>query len=317
MNANSAKAPPLAGKSRIWLRMAIVLLAAVLAVAVPLLVLHLYQQPATSTNSQGSTGPQSFSVTANAVLSLKEQSGDVSVYPSNNSIITVRPRKHGTVVAPSSQSVRILYSQTTSAQGNEQITVTTDPWFSDTDFYITIPATTVVQIALTDGSIDVHTGHGLTANTSSGSIEVDSIQGPAKVSTTSGDVTAENITGPLTIADQSGSLHLQQIKGPVQATTVSGDVTAQDAMLSGQSVLRTQNGSVHFYGSLDPHGSYRLQTTSGDVDATLPANAAFSLSASTVSGTVQNDFGANVVGSAPRAQIFMQTRNGSIAIIKV
>lgn len=314
MSANSAKIPFLTGRTRIWLRVAIIVLAAVLAVAVPLLVLHLYQQPAAGAN--GGTGPQSFSVGANAVLSLKEQGGDVSVYPSNNSVITVRPRKHGTVVAPSPQSVRILYSQTVNAQGHEQINVTTDPWFSDTDFYVTIPATTVVQITLTDGSIDVHAGHGLTASTSSGSIEVDSIQGPTTVSTASGDVTAENITGPLTIADQSGSLHLQQIKGQVQATTASGDVTAQDATLSGQSVLRTQNGSVHFYGSLDPRGSYRLQTTAGDVDATLPTNAAFSLDASTTSGSVQNDFGASVVGGTPRAQLFMHTQNGSIAVIK-
>lgn len=313
MNTNTIKTPFFRDRTRVWLLIIIVLLASVLAVVVPLALLHLYQPPANSPSSR----PRSFSVGANAVLSIKEQGGDISVYPSHNNTITVQPRNHGTAVAPDSQNVRILYDRISNAQGNEQINVTTDPWFSNTDFYVTVPDATLVQIAITAGSIDVHAGHGLTASTSSGSIELDSIQGSTTVSTDSGDVTAEGIAGPLAIDDQSGSLRLQQITGRVQATTVSGDVTVQSSVLSGQSVLRTENGSVHFYGSLDPNGSYTLQTISGDVDATLPDNAAFSLNASTSSGRVQNDFGANIVGSAPRAQLVMHTQNGSIAIMKV
>lgn len=79
---------------------------------------------------------------------------------------------------------------------------------------------------------------------------------------------------------------------------------------------KTQNGSVRFDGSIDPRGSYTMNTTSGDVDLTLPDNAAFALSATTASGNVENAFGGSVVGTAPRAQLSLHTRNGSIAVVK-
>jgi len=276
------------------------------------------QTPANGSNGNFSgTGPQSFSVGPDAQLIVKEQSGNISVFPGSGNTIAVEPRNHGTLVAPNPQNVRILYSRTLNPRGNDQITISTDPWFSNTDFFITIPETTVVQIAINAGSIDVHAGRGLSALTGSGSIALDNIQGPTHVGTDSGDVTATAITGSLTIAAQSGSIRMQGIKGQVQATTVSGDVVARNSALSGQSILQTQNGSVRFDGSIDPQGSYRMQTTSGDVDATLPADSAFSLDASTNSGTVQNAFGGNVVGNTPHAQLSMQTQNGSINIIKV
>lgn len=312
---NATQAPFLRSKRRVWILVMILLVAAVLAVVIPLALLHAYQQN-TNTPTANGTSPQSFSVGSNALLSIKEQGGNISIFPSHTNTITVEPRTHGTVVAPDPRQVRILYTRTLNAQGHDQINVTTDPWFSNTDFYITIPDSTLVQITINSGNIDVHAGHGLTASTSSGSIELDSIQGPTSAHTDSGDVTANTITGPLTIEAQSGSLRMQHITGQVQATTSSGDITASDSTLSGQSVLHTQNGSIRFSGSLDPRGSYSLQTTSGDVEATLPADAAFSLDAATTSGTIQNAFGSTVVGTAPRAQLSMHTQNGSIMLLE-
>jgi DUF4097 and DUF4098 domain-containing protein YvlB len=255
-------------------------------------------------------------VGSHALLSVKEQSGNISVFPSHTNVITVTPRKGGTTLAPDAGHVRILYNRSINAQGQDQISVTTDPWFSNTDFFIEIPDTTLVQIALNAGSIDVHTGGGLTANTGSGGIALENIQGPTNVHTDSGDVTVNNLVGPLTITASSGSLRMHGINGQVNARTWSGDVIADNALLKGRSLLQTQNGSVRFAGTIEPGGSYSMQTTSGDVDLTLPGNAAFLLDASTGSGTVQNAFGASAVGSAPRAQLSLHTQNGSIAIVK-
>lgn len=312
---NATQAPFFHGKGRLWILVIILLIAAVLAVVIPLALLHAYQQNTNNPTASG-TGPQSFSVGPDALLSLKEQGGNISIFPSHTNIITIQPRTHGTVATPDPQHVRILYSRALNAQGHDQINVTTDPWFSNTDFSIAIPDSTLVQITISSGDIDVHAGHGLSASTSSGSIELDNVQGPANAHTNSGDVTANAITGPLTIETQSGSIRVQHITGQLQATTASGDVTASDSALSGQSVLRTQNGSVRFSGSLDPRGSYTLQTTSGDVEATLSANAAFSLDAGTTSGTIQNAFGSITVGGMPRAQLSMHTQNGSIMLVK-
>lgn len=312
MSMNNA--PLLQKKSRVWLIVAIILLVGILAAAIPLLLLHASQQNASTLN--GGVEPQSFSVGSNAVLVIKEQGGDISVHPSNTNVITVTPRAHGTLTAPNPQNVKILYTHTSDAQGHDQITVSTDPWFSNTDFSVTIPSTTSTQITLDAGSIDVHAGHGLTASTSSGSIALDNLQGPVDARTSSGDITASALSGPLTLITSSGSIRLRQITGQLDARTSSGDVLVSESVLSGNSLLQTQNGSVRFDGSLDPHGSYTMQTTSGDVDLALPANAAFSLSASTGSGGIQNAFGGSLIGAAPRAQVSLQTQNGSISLVK-
>ena len=320
---NTGRTSLFQNRPRLWLIVAILLVASVLAVAVPLIFLHITGQQAVNNahipgtgNLVGATGSQSFSVGPNASLIVKEQAGDVSVYPGNSNTITIQPRKHGTTLAQDTSAVHILYNRMTNTQSNDQITVSTDPWFSTTDFYITIPDTTATQITLNSGSIDVHSGHGLTASTGSGGIALENISGPINAHTDSGDVTATNLRGPIAISASSGSLKLQQISGEVNAKTWSGDVIVRASALSGNSLLQTQNGSVRFDGSLDPHGSYTMQTTSGDVDLTLPGNAAFSLNASTGSGTVQNAFGTTVTGSAPRAQLSLHTQNGSIAVVK-
>ncbi len=313
---SAGKAPSLQSKPRVWVIVAIVLVATVLAVITPLIFLHLFPGQGAAAPVAGGTGPQAFPVGPNATLAINEQSGDISLYPDNTATITVTPRKHGTVVAPDARSVRVLYTHTHTAQGNDQVTVTTDPWFSDTDFFITIPATTSTRIELSAGSIDVHAGHGLTASTGSGSIALENLQGPVNAQTDSGDVTGNTISGPLTIATASGSIRLRQVSGQVNARTVSGDVIESASTLSGTSLLQTENGSVRFDGSLDPHGSYTMQTTSGDVDLTLPADTAFALDASTTSGTVQNAFGGSSTGVTPRARLSLHTQNGSIAIMK-
>ena len=211
---NSSKTPLLGSKGRIWLLVSVLVVLSLLVAITSIVWLHTYEQR-TNATTQANTGPQSFTVGPNALLSIKEQGGDISVFPSNTNTITVIPRNHGTTLAPDPQHVHLIYNQTLNAQGNNQISVTTDPWFSNTDFLVEIPNSTAVQIALSSGSIDVHAGNGLNATTSSGSIYLENIQGATSAHTDSGDVTASNITGPLTISSSSGSLRMQQIKGQV------------------------------------------------------------------------------------------------------
>jgi len=312
----STNIPFFRSRRRIVLLIVILVIISLLAAILPIALLRANEQRTNAATTTNNTGPQSFTVRSNALLSIKEQGGNISVFPSNNSTITVEARNHGTLNASDPHQVHILYNHTLTAQGNDEITVSTDPWFSNTDFYVTIPGTTTIQIAINSGNIDVHAGSGLNASTSSGSIDLENIQGSTTAHTDSGDVTANNLNGPVTISASSGSLRMQQIKGQLNAQTWSGDVVVQTSALSGDSLLQTQNGSVHFDGSIDPQGNYRMNTTSGDVDLMLPSNAAFSLAASTGSGNVENAFGTSVVGTTPRAQLTLHTQNGSIGIVK-
>ena len=270
----------------------------------------------TDNQPKGAISPVSetsnVSVSDHAFLAIKAYGGNISVHTGSTNQITIDPRYQ----PDHPKGVRILFQQTRDAQGHDHLTATTDPWFKNIDLNVTIPPTTSLSINVGSGDVDVHGGTGATIETASGSIALDSIQGPVNAQTDSGDITADTLSGPTTIAGQSGSLRLSNIKGQLTATTTSGDIIVHNSVLSKQSLLKTQNGSVRFTGSLDANGSYTMTTTNADVDLTLPGTTAFTLNASTNSGTVQNEFGATTVGTAPRAQIQLSTQNGSINVMK-
>ena len=78
--------------------------------------------------------------------------------------------------------------------------------------------------------------------------------------------------------------------------------------------METNYGSVRYAGSIDPQGTYTFKTINGNVNLTLPGNAAFQLQATTGSGSVNNEFGSALVGQGQRAQIMVNVTNGSVVV---
>lgn len=241
-----------------------------------------------------------FQVGAHPLLTIKGYESDVNVHAGNAGIINVIVHKRRTNLAPDPNHIYVLYDQSIDAQGRNHITVSTDPAYKDkdVDYDVTVPAATQVNIEANAGSVAAGGIAGIAIDTRSGSLELENIHGPLDVHTESGDITANHIRGSL------------------KATTRSGDVVARDAILNGQSILKTNSGSVSFTGSLDVKGSYQLETQSGDIDLTLPENAAFALNASIDSGSINNEFGGSQVGHMPRAQIMVSIGSGSVNINK-
>lgn len=259
---------------------------------------------------------RSIHVGDHALLSIRTHGGDVSVHTAQTDQITVVPRSPDHNDETYFKDVNVLYNQNQTAQGHDHLSISTDPYFKNVDFDITIPSDASVEINVGSGSLDIHGGTGAALTTGSGSIELDNIQGPVTAHTDSGDLTVDTVSGPTVLEGISGTIKTTNTHGQLKATTTNGDVIIRQAALSGQSLLKTRNGSVRFDGTLDPQGSYTMQTTNGDVQATLPANAAFTLDGNTTNGSVQNDFASSTVGSAPRAQLSMSTQNGSVIVTK-
>ncbi|GCF11872.1 DUF4097 family beta strand repeat-containing protein [Dictyobacter arantiisoli] len=259
---------------------------------------------------------KSFSVGDHAVLVIKGHASDVSVHAGKVSSIIVVARRHSTDQGPNPNDTRILYDQSTDAQGHDHLTISTDPGFRDIDYDVTVPASTQAQVEVNSGSVSIDGIGGATVDTGSGSLDLEDIKGPLNAHTDSGDITVRQVTGDSVINGASGSLHITGVTGQLQAMTQSGDVVVQSATLRGQSVMKTNSGSVRFQGSLNPNGSYKMTTNSGDINLTLPNNAAFQLAASTGSGTVHNEFGADAVGSNPLAHITATIGSGSVSVNK-
>ena len=142
------------------------------------------------------------------------------------------------------------------------------------------------------------------------------VQNTLDARTVSGNITASAVNGQMAIATENGSISVNHVNGQLKASTQNGDVIVSAATLSGQSVLQTNYGSVRFSGAIDPRGTYTMATLSGNVDLTLPDDTTFELAARTDSGSVQNAFGSNTVGNAPRAQITITIGSGSVTMNK-
>jgi serine/threonine protein kinase/DUF4097 and DUF4098 domain-containing protein YvlB len=274
----------------------------------------------TSTNITTTTfskpGSKSFHIDALLQLTIKGHNSNVSIHTGDASTATVT-----TSIPASNQAaannVLIQYTQSVDQQGRDHLDIAANPPSSGIDYTITTPAATQIRVEITSGSIAVTGINGVTISTGSGNLSIADIHGPVDAYTKNGDIIARNINGQVQMMSVNGSIRANNINGSLQAITQNGDVVVEGATLNGQSTLETTNGTVRFAGTIDPLGTYKMMTNRGNIDLTLPANAAFQLAASTHSGSIRNAFGTSIAGPAPRAPIMITIGNGgSITINK-
>lgn len=88
----------------------------------------------------------------------------------------------------------------------------------------------------------------------------------------------------------NGALDLTGLSGETNASCINGKLTARD--LTGEAKLSTINGTLDAtFGQLDAAKPLALSSINGLVALTLPSDANASVKASTIHGTITNDFG--------------------------
>ena len=88
----------------------------------------------------------------------------------------------------------------------------------------------------------------------------------------------------------NGSLDLAGLAGEVHASSINGRLTARE--LSGEAKLSTINGPLEAtFTRLDADKSISLSSVNGTVQLVIPSDANAAVKASTVHGTITNDFG--------------------------
>lgn len=271
----------------------------------------------TATNSGGNTavnpvgpGSRSFQVGMHPVLVIKGQGNDVNIHVGNTNTVVVMARGN-------SNRAGIHYDQGNDEQGHDRISIMTNPGYMNIDYDITVPGATLVQVQVNSGSIAVDGVSGVTIDTGGGNLDIENVRGPVNVHTENGDITARGLTGTMDMeVGNGGSIRASNVNGSMKAISHSGDVVVNEAMLNGVSMLETNYGSVRFAGTIDPQGSYVMRTINGNINLTLPGDAAFQLTGSVGSGTIYNAFGSAIVGDGPRAQVMAAITNGSVTVNK-
>lgn len=163
-----------------------------------------------------------------------------------------------------------------------------------------------------DYDIQVPRGAALAARTASGDIRTVAIGGGVDVQTLSGDIDirgtggtvgAKSASGAITVDGArtlrakaaSGDIKISRVSGDVEASTASGDVSADFATVS-------------------DHRSITLSTLNGDVTLVIPRGTPAALLASTVSGSIQSDFGQSPDERYAGASLEQTIGGGSVRI---
>ncbi|MFK0042895.1 DUF4097 family beta strand repeat-containing protein [Streptomyces sp. NPDC090741] len=142
-----------------------------------------------------------------------------------------------------------------------------DPCFID--YRLEVPASATVTLAAGSGRITVTGVAGADLSSSSGEVTADRITGPLKVRTSSGSVTATALTAPTAdLRASSGDARLTFTTPPaaVTAETSSGDVTLRVPQAPYEITTTTTSGTRNTLPSTPTAPSHlSIQTSSGDI----------------------------------------------------
>jgi len=132
----------------------------------------------------------------------------------------------------------------------------------------------------TSGTLQVHS--------TSGDVRVRDHRGDLAVETTSGDISARGALNATRINSVSGKIDLEGASGVLALRTISGDLevrAATDASLA----IESTSGDVELDGTLTRGSTSRISTISGDVRVRLASPDDLRLELSTTSGELRNE----------------------------
>lgn len=173
---------------------------------------------------------------------------------------------------------------------------------------ITTPAATRVTANTGSGNIDLQGLQGrVSADTGSGDIELRDITAEVRSHTGSGRISAQNVGAPFVASTGSGDMDIRlNSPGDVDVHTGSGGIRVEHA--NGSLKARTGSGDVHADGV--PASNWFVQTGSGGVKLQLAQATNFDLEASTGSGDLHLAKPVTVQGKLSKHEIHGKVGNG-------
>jgi hypothetical protein len=154
------------------------------------------------------------------------------------------------------------------------------------DYEITTPANTMLVAESGSGDLQLNNINGtVKAHTGSGSIKADKLGAGSRLETGSGSIDAGQLMGGTSLETGSGDIRAQLgSAGDVVANTGSGSIHLENV----QGGLKAETGSGTLEISGQPTSPWKLETGSGGISLRV-SNAHFTLDAETGSGSVKSD----------------------------
>lgn len=231
-----------------------------------------------------STRAYTFATPAPLALHVRNLSGDVQITAADVTETTVEITPRGRSGQDAADQTRVELS---GDAGRLDVEAPTRR-FIDSKLSISVMVPNGSTVAVNTASADVACRGllgGLEANTASGDISAEQVDGHANVHSASGDLTVGGVAGSLEAKTASGDVRVTTVGGDCHAASASGDMTVGDC--GGEFTARTASGDVR----LDRAGTGSLQVTtmSGDVRVGVRRGARVWLDVSTMSGRTRSD----------------------------
>jgi hypothetical protein len=139
-----------------------------------------------------------------------------------------------------------------------------------TDYEITVPEETQLQI-----------------RTESGGIVVESVHGDLTFETIAADVNLQDVGGYLVVNTTEGAIVCTRCDGSIKAESVSGNVQLFQPTMNSVTV-HTTAGNILFDGDFLRQGVYILRSDTGNTEVRFGKSSSFDLRANALHGTVLN-----------------------------
>jgi DUF4097 and DUF4098 domain-containing protein YvlB len=199
------------------------------------------------------------------------------------------------------------------------------------DYTIYVPAETEVRASLGSGSIEVNgiqgpaklqTGSGgigahrihtdVESKTGSGSIELMDIAGRTSAETGSGGIELSRVDGDIHATTGSGSIRMDRTPGRIVTHTGSGTIYISGA--GNDLRASTGSGSIHVNGNPAPSSYWDIHASSGSVSLTVPSDAGFRIHAHSGSGSIESDLPVTMEELTGRHEMRGRIGNGSASV---
>jgi hypothetical protein len=156
---------------------------------------------------------------------------------------------------------------------------------------IRVPAGAVMDVRTVSAGIRVEGVRGaLDLETVSGEIQTIGEPEEVRARTISGDIDIASSRGSVTANTISGEVTIGQAVGEFKVTTISGNATVRARALT-DGEFDSIAGNLRFEGELAARARLELESHSGTIELTVPANVSARFEVDTFSGSILNEFG--------------------------
>ena len=206
-----------------------------------------------------------FAVRNKPRVTLRNSNGRIQVKAWNKNEVQVAwTNVSGMAVVETEQAGNRIEVQTRAAEEN----LTADDL--KTDFEITVPVESELNI-----------------RTDTGNVAVDSVHGDMTFDTVGANLQLSDVDGYVLVKTVDGSLVCTRCSGKLEANSISGNMQMLDPTLDSVRV-QTSSGNILFDGSFLSRGLYVMKNFSGTIEVHFSPNDSFDLNATSLKGNVIN-----------------------------